>query len=199
MLKHNRKQVSRGGRPASFAKVWVYTDPTNTNLAQLFNENGTELPNPVVSGSEGWISFYTLERMPLYYTLSTDRGSSIDGSVLPIEGETLIGNTGANITAGQPVALVGGNLIPADSTNPNHCGKVVGLAYRSSLEGETAYVIKSGRIKNLGWSLGVDALFIASGYRIQNSIDPLNVFNQQIGVVMSADTVVVQLGEPTLC
>lgn len=197
MLKYNRKQVTRNGKPASFAKVWVYTDSSTTNLAQLFNENGTELSNPLMTGSEGWIAFYTLERIQLYYTTS-DRPSTDGGISLPIDGETFLAATGTSITAGQPVALIDGFAVPADSQNVLHCGRVIGVAYRSSLVGESAYILRSGRIQNLGWNFSVDKVFIASGYRITNDVDPLNVFNQQIGVVFNPQTLVVQLGEPTI-
>lgn len=196
MLKFTRKQMTSTGKPLSYRNIFVYMDAQNTNLAQLFTEQGSQLGNPVLSGPDGWISFYTIDSNPLYYMAEGSKPTQPINPDLTIEGDTLTGITGIGITAGQPVASVGGKFVPADSTNLLHCGKVVGIAYRSSKIGELAYVLSNGRIINNGWNLPLSHISIASGYSLIAGQDPLNVFNQIVGVMYSPTIMIVQIHDP---
>lgn len=198
MLKFTRKQMTSIGRPLSYRNIFVYTDAQNTNLAQLFTEQGSQLGNPVLSGPEGWISFYTIDANPLYYVPEGSKPVQPVSPELPVEGITLVGLTGLPITAGQPIASVGGFFIPADSTNVAHAGKVVGVAYKSTLVGEQSYVLSSGKVTNAGWNLPQTHVSIASGNRVIAGQDPLNVFNQILGVMYSPQTMIVQLSDAIL-
>ena len=91
-----------------------------------------------------------------------------------------------------------GTIDYADSSNVGHCGKVLGIIVRATLEGERVDVIRGGLLEFEGWSFNVDLpVYLAeNGLLTQNPAT--QGFSQILGFAESPTGLFVNLREPIL-
>ncbi|WP_156370475.1 hypothetical protein [Acidovorax sp. Leaf84] len=115
----------------------------------------------------------------------------------PAGGETLV-PVGATPLSGHSIVAVdaGGELIPADSTNPTHPGTVLGLLASAYSPGEDASVQTGFVIEHSGWNWAPGFLFVGSGGQPVQVLPPGAVFSQTVGKVLSPTRVLVDIQPP---
>jgi len=91
-----------------------------------------------------------------------------------------------------------GTIDYADSSNVDHCGKVLGIIVRATLEGERVDVIRGGLLEFEGWSWNRDLpVYLAeNGLLTQNPAS--SGFSQIVGFAESPIGLFVNLREPIL-
>ena len=91
-----------------------------------------------------------------------------------------------------------GTIDYADSNNVGHCGKVLGIIVKATLEGERVDVIRGGLLEFEGWSFDVDLpVYLAeNGLLTQNPAT--QGFSQIVGFAESPTGLFVNLREPIL-
>lgn len=114
-----------------------------------------------------------------------------------LENSILVGSGG--VEAYQVVFMASdGTARPADSENPSHAGRILGIVKSSQAEGLVASIQIAGEIENPAWDLEVgDAYFLGSGGEITLT-PPSRGFVQRIGVAKTPKKLVINLGEPVL-
>ena len=112
------------------------------------------------------------------------------------EAVTATGGTGG-VNAYQVVfATTTSDVQAANSAEPSHAGRVVGITTAAIAEGETGTVQQSGAITNPAWSLSPgEVYFLASGGNIGVNV-PSSGFIQRIGTAKDTTTLIINMGEP---
>lgn len=112
------------------------------------------------------------------------------------EGVTVTGGT-SGVNAYQVVfATTDSTVQAANSAEPSHAGRVVGMTEAAIAEGATGTVRTGGAITNSAWSLSPGlSYFLAAGGEISLNI-PSSGFIQRIGTARDSTTLIINMGEP---
>ena len=101
---------------------------------------------------------------------------------------------GESITAFQPVALVNGELFTADNTDPNHRGKVLGLALISANSaGINVSVRRTGLATNSSWAFTTGSFIFIGANGLLTETAPATGFLQSIGHALNANNLVLNI------
>lgn len=85
----------------------------------------------------------------------------------------------------------------ADSTNPAHISKVVGISNAATLTGFRGDVISGGAIVNPAWAWNTNDTIFLNGTAL-STVPPSTGYIQPIGIATAADTISVEIQTPIL-
>lgn len=112
------------------------------------------------------------------------------------DGTQLEFDAGVTISALQPIAVINNLAYPADSSNPLHRGKVVGISSNSATAGNPVTVRTDGaRIQDSFFSFSGGLVYVGPAGTLVESAPPSG-FSQSIAVAVASDVLVVQIGPP---
>jgi hypothetical protein len=102
----------------------------------------------------------------------------------------------ATLSGHRVVRSVGANEVDlADSTNVAHAGTVLGITLGAAVAGDPIFVAVDGVIEDVSFSFTPGPLYFDSIGRLTQAV-PATGFKQQVAVVLSATTIVMQIGTP---
>jgi len=100
---------------------------------------------------------------------------------------------GENISTFKPVIVENGLLYLADSNNPGHINKIIGITLESGVTGGIITVSTAGHIKNAGWSFSNTVIFL-EGTSVSDT-PPLTGFSAILGVAATPNSVILNLNQ----
>lgn len=103
------------------------------------------------------------------------------------------------VNAFQVVYVSGSDtILPANSEETSHLGRVIGLALENITEAETGKVQLHGRVENTAWDLTPGAVYwLGTGGEI-TTVVPTTGFIQRVGTAKNATTLALNFSEPLL-
>lgn len=103
---------------------------------------------------------------------------------------------GENLGGNRIVALRGGQLFHADTTDPADLGQVVGMTTSASLSGQDTIVQFLGAITEPSWSWVPNSAVYFNSSGVPTQTEPTSGFSQIIGFASTATQLYIQLREP---
>jgi hypothetical protein len=123
-----------------------------------------------------------------------------DGLVDKAQGDHIFIEAGAGGVSAFAVVMMAldGTVLPGNSSEPSHFGKIIGISNSQKLEGEECDIQASGYIQNDNWNLDPgEAYFLGSGGDLTLTPPDFGFF-QKIGVAKDSVTLLIQLSEPVM-
>ena len=135
--------------------------------------------------------------------VSTETGAVISGALQGPPGPAGSGTTlsaiaAQTISANTAVALVNGQLVPAQSGTPSQAGNVIGVAINGGQAGASIDIQQSGEmsLSSWTWTMGLPVFVGPNGPLTQTP--PTSGFSQVVGVPLSATSISIGLQPPIL-
>jgi len=120
-----------------------------------------------------------------------DKGDSGESIVYTAPPNIITTPIGGN----QVIAILNGEIVPADSTDLNFLGKVIGMTSGATTSGVSAPIVTSGVLNGFtGLTIG-DTYFLGTSGNITN-ITPISGFIQQIGTAITTELLVINIQQP---
>ena len=135
--------------------------------------------------------------------VSTETGAVISGALQGPPGPvgtapSLLAIAAQTISANTAVALVNGQLVPAQSGTASQAGNVVGIAINGGQAGTSIAIQQSGEmsLSSWSWTMGLPIFVGPNGPLTQTP--PTAGFSQVVGVPLSATSISIGLESPIL-
>jgi hypothetical protein len=119
------------------------------------------------------------------------KGDSGESVVYTAPSEIITSPIGGN----KVIAVLNGLIVPADSSDLNFLGKVIGLTSGATTTGQSSAIVTSGVLNGFSNLIAGDTYFLGISGSIINTI-PTVGFIQQIGTAITVDLLVVSIQQP---
>ena len=96
------------------------------------------------------------------------------------------------------LAVSSNGIVKADSSDTTLAGKIIGFAVETAEAGDLVLVALDGAITNESWSFTIGALLFAGTNGEITETAPETGFIQHVGIAITATTLRIQFGTPTL-
>ena len=149
----------------------------NLGLASLTSSTNNNISEAFITKIKNYESFEIIDKI----SNSNDNGESI---------KTYIANS--DIEQYRFVYVTNGiNISTAGDKNIDSADKIVGITLESVSTGEPVKVQIAGRVTNSNWNFDTigQNIFISRGGKFKTTPDPTALYVQQLGMIVSSDTI----------
>jgi len=91
-----------------------------------------------------------------------------------------------------------GQAVYADSSNPAHASKVLGITTGASSQGDTATIQSGGELTESSWAWTLDQPVFLGTSGLLTQTQPATGFSLVVGFPLSTTTLFVNIGEPLI-